>query len=172
MTSPAAPARSQAPHSPATLPARTSRQRPGPATPTHTLVLDPDDHAPRHARAATRTSLTLWGLPHLIDDAQAITSELVTNAAAASQRAAPPGTSPARIVLWLTTQAGELIIRVWDPEPTAPPAAPPAPGPDEETGRGLMIIDALSARRDWTPGPNGGKHVTAALPTQPQRSTP
>jgi anti-sigma regulatory factor (Ser/Thr protein kinase) len=168
---------------PAPLPARTGRQHPGPATPTHTLMLNPDDQAPGYARAATRTSLTLWGLAHLASDAQAVTSELVANAAAASRRAAPPGKDPAPILLWLTTQDGHLIIRVWDPDPTAPPRDPPEPGPGQESGRGLMLVDALTAWRDCTPAPNGGKHVRAALPlrdqppasyplTRPEKGTP
>jgi anti-sigma regulatory factor (Ser/Thr protein kinase) len=164
MTATPAPAATGPAQRPAALPTRTSRQRPGPAAPTHALVLDADDHAPKHARAATRTSLTLWGLAHLTDDAQAIASELTANAAAASRRAARPGSDPARIVLWLTTQPGELIIRAWDPEPAAPPARPPEPGHLEESGRGLMIVAALAAWWDWAPGPSGGKHVRAALP--------
>jgi anti-sigma regulatory factor (Ser/Thr protein kinase) len=152
---------------PAPVPARTGRQHPGPATPTHALMLDPDDQASRHARAATRTSLTLWGHGHLADDAAAITSELVANAAAASRRAAPPGKGAAPILLWLTNQDGHLIIRVWDPDPTAPPRDPPEPSPGQESGRGLMLVDALAAWRDCTPAPNGGKHVRAALPLDP-----
>jgi anti-sigma regulatory factor (Ser/Thr protein kinase) len=127
-------------------------------------MLDPDDTAPSHARAATRDSLALWGLRHLTDDAEAITSELTANAAAASQRAARPGTSPAPILLWLTTQDRHLMIRVWDPDPTAPPRDPAPPGPDDESGRGLLIVAALSAWWDCTPAPNGGKHIRAALP--------
>jgi hypothetical protein len=153
---------------PAPLPVRTGRQHPGPATPTHALMLDPDDHAPRHARAATRTSLTLWGLAHLTDDAQAITSELVANAAAASRRTARPGKEPAPILVWLTTSDGHLIIRVWDPDPTAPPRDPPEPDPGKESGRGLIIVAVLAAWWDCTPAPNGGKHVRAALPIHAQ----
>ena len=74
-TTTADPATSPPGQQPAPLPARTRRQRPGPATPTHALMLDPDNTAPRHARAATRTSLALWNLPHLTDDAEFITSE-------------------------------------------------------------------------------------------------
>ncbi len=172
MTSPPAPAPSRteaAPgQQPAPLPARTRRQRPGPATPTHALMLDPDNTAPRHARAATRTSLALWNLPHLTDDAEAITSELVANAAAASRSAAAPGTTPATITLWLTVQDGELLIRVSDPDPAPPPHDPPATGPDDESGRGLMIVTALATWWDWTPAPNGGKYVRAALATSPR----
>jgi anti-sigma regulatory factor (Ser/Thr protein kinase) len=157
---------------PAPLPVRASRQHPGPATRTNTLMLDPDDTAPRHARAAARASLTLWGLTHLTEDAQAIASELVANAAAASCRTTPPGKDPAPVLLWLTTHDGHLIIRVWDPDPTAPPRDPPEPSPGQESGRGLILIDALAAWRDCTPAPNGGKHVRAALPLHPQPTAP
>ena len=146
---------------PAPLPGRTSRQHPGPATPTHTLMLDPDDTAPRHARAATRASLALWGLTHLTEDAQAIASELVANAAAASRRTTPPGKDPAPVLLWLTTHDRHLMIRVWDPDPTAPPRDPPCPAPARKA-------DAASSSS--TPSPHGG--TAPPLPTAASTSAP
>jgi hypothetical protein len=59
------------------LPVRTGRQRPGPATLERALLLGAIDTAPRCARATIAECLTLWGLGHLTDDAQAITSEQV-----------------------------------------------------------------------------------------------
>ncbi len=171
MTNPAAPARPEA--APAPLPVRTRRQRPGPATRSHALMLDPDDKAPRYARAAARASLGFWDLRHLTDDAQAITSELTANAAAASRAAATPGTDPANITLWLTVQDGELLIRVWDPDPEPPPGPPePEPDPDDESGRGLMIVGALAAWWDWAPPPTAASSSAPPSPPAPRPTAP
>ena len=63
-----APARPAAqPHAP--LPARTGRTRPGPATRQTTLILAALPKSARAARGVLKTSLTLWGLARLSDDA-------------------------------------------------------------------------------------------------------
>ena len=115
------------------------------------------------ARATVRAALAEWGLAALTGDAEAVTSELVANAIAASQQAAPAGTMPAPV--WLTiTATTELFIDVWDPCPDPPPADYVASTWDEN-GRGLLIVNALSHR--WgCYRPNGhGKIVWAALIT-------
>jgi anti-sigma regulatory factor (Ser/Thr protein kinase) len=85
----------------------------------------------------------------------------VANAVAASSGVAPGGTAPAPIALSITVERGELHIRVWDPDP-APPPRDYEPGTWDETGRGLMIVAALSQRWDCYPA-DGGKHVWAAI---------
>ena len=146
---------------PASLPASVG-QRPGPASLTTSLVLGAVGTAPGCARATLRDALAQWGLRHLTDHAEAITSELVANAVAASSKAAPGDAAPAPIILWITVRRGELCIRVWDPDPTPPPRDY-VPVTWDENGRGLMIVKALSHRWDWYPTPNGGKYVWAAL---------
>lgn len=147
---------------PASLPVRTSRQRPGPATLTASLVLDPVKTAPARARTTLRDALARWELHHLVPDAEAVTSELVANAVAASCLAAPSDAAPAPITLCLAVQDQELCIRVWDPDPVPPPPDH-VPDPWDESGRGLMIVRALSHRWDWHPTINGGKYVRAFL---------
>ena len=150
---------------PALLPVRARRQRPGPATRERALLLGPLDTAPRCARATLIESLTLWGLRHLSDDGEAITSELVANAVTASITGAQArGTEPSPVVLWIAVRSQELCIRVWDPDPTPPPRDRPSPGDDAEHGRGLVIVAALSQRWGWHHGPTGGKYVWATLP--------
>lgn len=136
----------------------------GPGTRERNLTLGPVTTAPRCARATVREALTAWGLRHLTEHAEAITSELVTNAITISVQKAPPGTQPRRIALSLTTEPAraELCIRVWDPDPTPP--VPVRPGDLDENGRGLIIVAALSQRWGWHPAPNGGKHTWATLP--------
>jgi anti-sigma regulatory factor (Ser/Thr protein kinase) len=147
---------------PVILPVRTHRQRPGPAIRTSSLVLGAVDTAPRCARATVRDCLAQWGLRHLADDAEAITSELVANAVAIARQATPDGTA-ASVTLWLTVQCGELRIRVQDPDPTPPPRPRQTPCDDAEHGRGLLIVDQLSHWWAWSPAPSGGKYVCAAL---------
>lgn len=153
---------------PAPLPARTHRQRPGPATRDTSLILGPLPTAPATARGVLKTSLPLWGLAHLTNDAEAITTELVTNAITASTTAAPPGTEPRPVTLYISARDGELCIRVWDADPTPPPLNQPPPDPLTENGRGLIIVSALSHRWGWHPAANGGKYTWATLPLSAQ----
>lgn len=155
---------------PVTLPVRTGRTRSGPATRQTSLMLGPVKTAPRCARGTLHEALTRWGLGHLSEPGQAITSELVTNAIAASIEKAPEGTEPRPITLWVTAENGELSIRVWDPDPEPPPRDQPLPGDLAEHGRGLLIVAALSHRWGSHPAPNGGKYVWASLKTAPVAS--
>ena len=128
------------------------------------LELDPVSAAPRRARAAVRAALAEWDLAALTSDAEAIASELVANAVAASQQAAPVNGMPAPV--WLTiTAATELYINVWDPSPDPPPTGH-VPGIWDEEGRGLLIVSALSHLWGWYhPKRRGGKIIWAALIT-------
>ena len=76
-------------------PARTARTRPGPATRQTSLILGPVSTAPRCARGTLHEALTRWGLDDLSEPGQAITSELVTNAIAASIEKPPKAPNPA-----------------------------------------------------------------------------
>jgi anti-sigma regulatory factor (Ser/Thr protein kinase) len=111
------------------------------------------------------------GLAHLSHTAGQITSELITNAITASTTAAPPGTEPRPVTLWIAARDQELRIRVWDPDLTPPPLHQPPPDPLTEHGRGLLIVTALSRQWGWHPAPNGGKYVWATLRT-PTGDTP
>jgi len=147
----------------APLPVRAGRTGPGPATRQTSLILGPLATAPGTARGTLRAALILWGLAHLSDTGGQITSELVTNAIAASRAAAPPGTEPRPVILWITARDQELCIRVWDPDPAPPPLCQPPPGPLTEHGRGLLIVSALSHQWGWHDAPDGGKYVWAVL---------
>jgi anti-sigma regulatory factor (Ser/Thr protein kinase) len=147
----------------APLPVRTARARPGPAPRETSLLLGPVETAPRCARGALREFLASCGLLHVREPAEAITSELVTNAIAASVRKAPAGTGPRPVTFWANVRDGELCIRVWDPDPTPPPRDQSLPDDDAEHGRGLCIVAVLSKRWGYYPGPRGGKFIWAAL---------
>jgi anti-sigma regulatory factor (Ser/Thr protein kinase) len=96
------------------------------------------------ARDHTRQVLAEWGLGHLTQDAVLVASELLTNALLAS-RALPV---PAPIVLRLLANGRQLIIEAWDQwtEGYDLRLPAPAPPPDAEHGRGLMVVAALSKR--------------------------
>jgi hypothetical protein len=137
-------------------------RRPAPVTLEDHLVLGAVGTAPGTARGMLTATLRAWGLGHLRDPAEAIASELVTNAVTASAAKAGGDAAPAPVTFWVTAGGGELVIGAWDPHPEPPP--PPArPGALAESGRGLLIVAALSSRWGCQPC-RGGKHVWAAIP--------
>jgi hypothetical protein len=123
--------------------------------------LGPEPAAAAQARRLTRDTLARWDMQHLTDDAEAIASELASNAISAATPAR--GNLPA-IIFAIHRRPDELRIIVWDNGPSGPMRK--AHGPDDETGRGLAIIDYLTGRNwGWWPTPcSGGKVVWAALP--------
>jgi anti-sigma regulatory factor (Ser/Thr protein kinase) len=122
------------------------------------LDLDALPTAPGRARAWMRQTLCEWRLAGVSDTAEVIVSELATNAMLASRRMGHP-----LIQLTLTHDQGELTILVRDDCPGSP--QPRNPGEDEENGRGLLLVDAMSSRSGWYPSADGapGKVVWAAL---------
>lgn len=104
---------------------------------------------PHAARSFIRVTLRAWDLEPLIERAELIASELVTNAVAAMQRGAP---HPDRLAdlppigVELRLDDGVFRIAVQDGSPGQP--ALQAVGDDAEHGRGLLLVDLLSARWD------------------------
>jgi hypothetical protein len=102
--------------------------------------------APFWARRQTRTSLTAWQLPpDIIDTAELLVCELVTNAAkmsdpASSQSSGLAGTE--RVSLTLRLLPGRLVIEVFDHHPSPPVLTNPST--DAESGRGLLLVQALA----------------------------
>src|SRR5450759_5452176 len=90
------------------------------------------------ARLHTRHVLWEWGLTALRDDTELLVSELVTNAVHASQ--SMEWTFPVR--MRLLSDRAQVAIVVWDANPQ-PPVRTEA-GEDDETGRGLILVDAIS----------------------------
>jgi anti-sigma regulatory factor (Ser/Thr protein kinase) len=115
--------------------------------------------APGRARAWTRRILWRWQLTGVWEPAELVVSELSTNAVLASR----PLDRPV-IRLTLTLNQGELGIFVRDYCPGSP--EPATTGDQEENGRGLLLVEAMSARWGWYSPENGapGKVVWAVLP--------
>jgi anti-sigma regulatory factor (Ser/Thr protein kinase) len=116
------------------------------------------------ARLHARQMLWEWGLTQLSDDTELLVSELVTNAIAVPQHG--DLVSPVRI--WLRADRARVLILVWDASPQ-PPVPEDAPD-DAESGRGLLLVDAVSTRWDWYfPLDTGGMVVWALAGREPRR---
>lgn len=100
--------------------------------------------AVRWARRHARGRLGAWGVPEeLVADAEVLTSELITNAIAATLAvdAAEP------VALRLLANGERVVIEAWDCHPGSPGPAPcPVPDGESECGRGLAIVHELAIR--------------------------
>lgn len=99
------------------------------------------------ARGHVRSVTQEWDLAELADTAELIMSELVTNSLQASQKLklrADLALVPV-LRIWVSSDGESLVIRVWDANDELPVRQEATPGDD--SGRGLMIIDALA--KDW-----------------------
>ena len=112
------------------------------------------------AREFSERMLRGWGLPVLADDVAVIVSELVSNAL----RHGVGGQNGAaydciELILW--RRPGQIICAVTDPGTGTPVLA----DPDllDEAGRGLHVVEALSATWGWTRLGGCRKAVWAAV---------
>jgi anti-sigma regulatory factor (Ser/Thr protein kinase) len=99
-----------------------------------------------------------WGLSAFSENAELLVSELVTNAIQASLAA--ERIQPVR--LWLSSDRSRLLIQVQDSN-RCPPARTDADD-GGESGRGLLIVEAISTKWGWHPKEGqGGKMVWAII---------
>ena len=128
------------------------------------LELGALDTAPGSARAHVGAVLWEWELGDIEDDACLIVSELVTNAVLSTREARLP--DPVR--MWMLGSGAGVLFLVWDATMAAPVRR--AAAPDAEHGRGLNIVDALSARWGaYHPGGDLGGKVVWAVAAAPAR---
>jgi hypothetical protein len=127
------------------------------------LELAADDTAPGVARRWLATLLSEWSLPQFEIVASVIASELVTNALMATRgvrwtAAVPP------VRLWLRGGRPGVAVLAWDATVTAP--VPRDAGDEDESGRGLAIVAALSAQWGYYyPAQSRGKVAWAVIDT-------
>ncbi|HUY50174.1 MAG TPA: ATP-binding protein [Streptosporangiaceae bacterium] len=107
------------------------------------------------ARLHARLLIREWGLAALADDVEILVSELVTNAVQATR--ALGQAVPVR--LWLLADAARILIIVWDASPQLPVRA--GASTEAESGRGLLLVEALSHQWGTSAAPAGGKTVWA-----------
>jgi anti-sigma regulatory factor (Ser/Thr protein kinase) len=118
------------------------------------LQLSPTPRGARLARLLATEQLRSWGLPS--DPAEQIVAELAINAAT-------HGRIPGRdFRLLLYVVADTLRIEVTDTRGDRLPT-PQLPAADAESGRGLLLVDALADRWGVTPGLPPRKTVWAEL---------
>ena len=90
-----------------------------------------------------------WGLNGLADSTELLVSELVTNAV----KTMAGREDQTALRLRLSSDNARVLIEVWDadPQPPAPKdlSEDGTPAPQEEGGRGLFLVAALSTRWDW-----------------------
>jgi anti-sigma regulatory factor (Ser/Thr protein kinase) len=91
-----------------------------------------------------------------------ITAELVANAVTATQAVQwAAGQPPVR--LWLLGRSVMAMVAIWDGSTAVP--APRAPAEGDESGRGLLLVEALARWGYYLPSPGyGGKVVYALIP--------
>jgi anti-sigma regulatory factor (Ser/Thr protein kinase) len=97
----------------------------------------------RMARFYIRAALTYHGLGDYAEDAETVTSELVSNAIAHASAAA------INLELMRLADSRAVVVIVTDPSPHPPVKCDPTDL--TEHGRGLHVVEALSARWGWTP---------------------
>jgi anti-anti-sigma regulatory factor len=122
-----------------------------PATRRYRQRLSATPAAPALARQVLVEACRAWKLPGLLDDAEVVLTELISNAV-----------RHAGGDLQLKVALGErfLHLSLRDGSPVAPTRV--TPDPDIGGGRGLILVDALAASWGSTPTPDG-KVVWATL---------
>src|SRR5512146_41947 len=119
------------------------------------LTAVPDD-VPA-ARRHTRQVLRSWGFDVAADDTELVVSELVSNAVAISA-----AINQQNIRLWLVSDGWQILVLIGDASLDSPEIASPAA--DADSGRGLLLVEALSAQWGWCFAAGlGGKVVWALI---------
>ena len=118
------------------------------------------------ARLHARNIACEWGLGDLADTIELVVSELVTNAVQASvdhdgrpRYSAEHGL--ACVHLRLSTDGLAALVEVWDENARLPESTDP--GLADESGRGLMLVEALTERWGWDVSQSGRGKIVWAL---------
>ncbi|GAA4304330.1 hypothetical protein GCM10023086_21420 [Streptomyces venetus] len=126
--------------------------------------------SPRGARLARRLAvrhMEEWGHPPASDASCAVALVVAELAANAVQHGRAPG-HDCHLRLALDATAGLVRIEVADAAAEKrPPTAPPSSYPEGESGRGLLLVDALAVRWGTEPRRPLGKTVWAEISFPP-----
>ena len=117
-----------------------------------TINLDGSLSSARAARVFATSALAEWGVADITDDVLLVVTELVNNAVTHAG-------SPCE--LRLSVSPVTLRVEVIDHGPGTPDPLPPSE--TRNHGRGLHLVDALTAAWGFEPMPTGGKLVWAEL---------
>ncbi|MET7584980.1 ATP-binding protein [Streptomyces microflavus] len=116
-----------------------------------------------------------WAAPLLPDAVRdpvvLVVSELVTNAVAAD--AAVGATEDIEVEIVIDPAGRHVALAVTDASDQPLPQTPAAVATDQDSGRGLLLLDALAHDHGWAPRTCGGKCVWALFRCTPaQRCSP
>lgn len=129
--------------------------------PAYTGILQRDDRAAEDARTMVRVVLAAWHLPQLAEDCALVASELASNAARHARGS---------VVRMTVTRTARYRVRVAITDKSQKVPQLPARDPLAETGRGLLLVDAVSS--DWGVTPyRWGKSVWAEVASAAPRET-
>jgi anti-sigma regulatory factor (Ser/Thr protein kinase) len=131
------------------------------AAPAATCTLGPQPESVQAARNFTRSTLRMWDMSELIDVAELVVSELMTNALRHGVPAADKAAGEHCLRLRLLAQAPFVMCMVTDPGRGIPVLRDS--GPASESGRGLTVVEACCVRWGWHLLDEGGKVVWALL---------
>ncbi len=109
------------------------------------------------ARLHARQVLWEWGLATLSEHVELLVTELTSNSVTASRSLLRD--SPVR--LWLLSDGKRVLILVHDANPKPP--VPATAGDEDENGRGLLLVEAMSDQWSWYPLQETGGKVVWAL---------
>lgn len=117
------------------------------------------------ARLHATNVLWEWGMDALSDTVELLVSEIITNAVQASGRAGSGpfgGEAVPTLRLWLASDRSVVLVQVWDASPQMPVRQNPEP--DAVSGRGIMLVEHLSAEwGSFVPDGYRGKVVWAVV---------
>ncbi|MER7566008.1 ATP-binding protein [Streptomyces sp. NPDC097941] len=127
------------------------------------VLLSPTPRGARLARLLAVEQLRQWGLP--LHPVEHIVAELAVNAAT-------HGRVPGRDFRLTLYVVGDTVrIEVTDTRGDRLPHTE-LPAPDAESGRGLVLVDALADRWGVAPGPRPRKTVWAEIDLSPSSGNP
>jgi anti-sigma regulatory factor (Ser/Thr protein kinase) len=131
---------------------------------TSRLALAAVPSAAKYGRLHVDDVLRRWGVPDLVrENATLVASELLGNAVKHA-RGQNPGVKTRLCTLFLTLSARSLTVAVHDTDRRPPVLGQPSW--DAEGGRGLLMVEELSAKWGYSypsPAPDSGKLVWAQL---------
>ncbi|MEV4616770.1 ATP-binding protein [Kitasatospora sp. NPDC049258] len=108
-------------------------------------------------RARVRCEVRRWGYSDVVvDDAELVVAELVSNAVIHGCNGAD-----GQFEVILAARAGGLEIMVGDPSSQLPTRVETVE--DDDHGRGLVLVHALSAQWETVVGPGEGKRIWALI---------
>jgi hypothetical protein len=119
------------------------------------LALSPDRNAPARSRQFVQDVCADWGIGRVASLAELVASELVTNAVTHAR-------TPMNMTLRLIDSRLSVDVRDADPRPMFRPTPGAGGAPNDEHGRGLLVLDAMADA--WGTSPTGdGKVVWANI---------